>query len=82
MSTKIKIIEVKKSMLAAYKGIGENNAEIAKRLGITPSEVQEGKVTFGLAKGKSLIKKDYRIEYVDDLELDNVLEEESETVEI
>jgi len=83
MSGKIKTIELKKSAIATYKGLGQTNAQIAKRFGITSAEVMDGLVTFEMVKGKSL-KKDYKVKYVDDLtqEFDDVPEEETETAEV
>jgi len=68
MSTEIKTIEVKKSELAALKGLGSTKTQIATRLGITVAEVTDAYIAFGITKGKTL-KKDYQVKYVDDLTL-------------
>ncbi len=68
MSTEIKTIEVKKSELAALKGMGATKTQIATRLGITVAEVTDAYIAFGITKGKTL-KKDYQVKYVDDLTL-------------
>jgi transposase len=80
MSSKIKTIEVTKRALATYKGLGQTNAQIAKRFGITTSEVMDGLITFGMVKGKSL-KKNYEVKYVDDLNFDTEEETTEETSE-
>lgn len=90
MSTEIKTIEVKKSELAALKGLGSTKTQIATRLGITVAEVTDAYIAFGITKGKTL-KKDYQVKYVDDLTLqldeeevieDNTTEEVEETEEV
>jgi hypothetical protein len=78
MSTEIKTIEVKKSEVAALKGLGTTKTQIATRLGITVAEVTDAYIAFGITKGKTL-KKDYQIKYVDDLTLQ--FDEADEAVE-
>lgn len=76
MSSKIKTIEVTKRALATYKILGLTPAQMAKKLGITSSEVTDGLITFGMVKGKSL-KKNYEVKYVDDIDLNFDTEEEA-----
>ena len=81
MSTESKTIEVKKSEVAALKGLGTTKTQIATRLGITVAEVTDAYIAFGITKGKTL-KKDYQIKYVDDLTLQfDEADEADETVE-
>ena len=72
----MRLIVIKKSELATYKGLGLTNAEIAKRLEISPAEVSDALIHFGMKKGE--VKKDYTIKYDNDIELEVPEKEEKE----
>jgi hypothetical protein len=65
----VRQVEIKKSELAMYKGLGQTNAQLAKRYGVSTSEIADALVTFGMVKGKSL-KKDYQVTYTNDVDME------------
>ena len=83
-----RIITLKKSALATYKAMGENNKSIADRYGISSTEVNDAMVEFGFVKSrKKTSGKDYIVEFVDDVTLQtptiqtNLLDEIEATTE-
>ena len=65
-----KVIEIKKSELALYRGMNLDNQEIANKMNLTIKEVAEALVYFGLKKRLSTTNtKSYVIKYVDDVEM-------------
>lgn len=64
-------VTLKKSELATLKGLGFNNADIAKKFNITSAECVTALKHFGLLKERSLStsNKSYIIEYVDDVNI-------------
>lgn len=71
-------VTIKKSELAMYKGLGQTSAQLAKRFGVSTSEISDALITFGMSKGKSL-KKDYTVTYENDVD---IVDEVEETVEV
>jgi uncharacterized protein VirK/YbjX len=68
----MKTIELKKSTLALYKGLGKTEEEISVSLGITVKEVKEAMLTFGLSKSRKTVSKEYQITLIDDTTVSEV----------
>lgn len=62
----MKTIKIKKSEFATVKGLGISNDGIAAKFGITPKEVTDAMIQFGLSKSRKPAKE-YTIELIDDI---------------
>lgn len=64
--SEVRTVEVKKSVLAMYKGLGKTNEEIAAKLGISKSDVVKGLRRFGMLKERAS-SRELTVTYTDDL---------------
>jgi hypothetical protein len=63
----MKTITIKKSVVAAYKGVGVTVDVMAKRFGITTKEMNEVLVGFGMKAGRTKKVATYEVVPVDDM---------------
>jgi hypothetical protein len=68
-------IEIKKSTVAAYRGVGKDVDFMAEKFGITTKEMNEVLVGFGMkaVRSKKVVEPTYIIKPVDDMSEDNTI---------